>query len=260
MTTEIVTAKDIIDVLARKKWPDSDYLLIQEAPQDSSRQGRRADLLVVALWQSRGLQRDVVEIKVSLADWRKEVKSAEKADWWFHHANRFWVAVPARIATAVREELPMGWGLLSCTLDSVTVLVSADRSDAEPFTWPQMVGLLRAAADAGVNALNRARSDGYQEGRKAGLEEAKARLPAKDQQSIEKVNRFEEITGIDLASDFYQPRDFARMCALALNWAHSPDDLRKSLQRLDSTAKSIQKQTKAALDDIVSTTTLEETS
>lgn len=260
MAPEIMTANDIIDVLARKKWPDTDYLLIPEAPQDSARQGRRADLLVIALWQSRGLQRDVVEIKVSLADWRKELRNAEKADWWFHHANKFWVAVPAYIAAAVREELPIGWGLLSCTADTVTVLISADRHDAEPFTWTQAVGLLRAAADAGVNALSRARSDGYQEGRRAGLEEAKARLPAKDQESITKVRKFEEITGIDLANDFSQPEDFARLCALALNWSHSPDDLRKSLQRLDGTIKNIQKYVKAALDEASDITVIKELS
>lgn len=260
VASEVMTASRIIDVLARKKWPDSDYLLIPEAPQDSSRQGRRADLLVIALWQSRGLQRDVVEIKVSVADWRRELKNAEKADWWFHHANKFWVAVPSYIAMTVREELPTGWGLLACTPDTVTVLVSADRHDAEPLTWPQTVGLLRAAADAGVNALNRARSDGYQEGRKAGLEEAKAKLPSKDQESIAKVNRFEEVTGIDLTGDFYLPKDFARMCALALSWSHKPDDLRKSLQRLDGTIKNIQKYTKAALDDVLDITEIKETS
>lgn len=35
------------------RWPDSEYLVIPEAPEDAARQGRKIDLLVISLWGSR---------------------------------------------------------------------------------------------------------------------------------------------------------------------------------------------------------------
>ena len=149
------------------RWPDEEYLLIPEAPDGPTRTGRKVDLLVVSLWASRGYQLDAVEVKVSMRDWRRELADPLKSDWWRRHAHRFWIAVPVTLAVRVRRELPDGWGLLACSApsSSLQVVRAATNPSPEPLPWPASVGLMRAAADAGVQALWRAEARGYQRGR-----------------------------------------------------------------------------------------------
>lgn len=138
-----MTATDVRAALALR-WPDSDYLSIEEAPQRSDRGGRKLDLLVVSLWRSRGLALDGVEIKVSASDWRRELGNGAKADFWWRHTNRFWVAVSAGLIETVKPELPPGWGLLSCSPDTAPVVaVRAKHREAEPLSWPTCVGLMQ---------------------------------------------------------------------------------------------------------------------
>lgn len=159
-----LTAGDVVDALYRR-WPSDQFLTLVEAPDGPERMGRKLDLLAISLWKSRGYQLDGVEVKVSVADWRRELKKGEKAEWWWSHVHRFWLAVPAAISSKVAEDLPESWGLISVRSDGTShVTVKAARHDAVPFTWPQTIGLLRASANAGLNALQRARAEGERDG------------------------------------------------------------------------------------------------
>lgn len=192
-----MTAAEIREAL-QSRWPDSEYLSIPEAPQSSDRGGRKLDLLVVSLWLSRGLALDGVEIKVHLSDWKRELKTAEKADWWWRHVNRFWVAVPMDLAAKVKPDLPPTWGLLACEPDKpVRVVVKAPAHDPEPLPWHSVVGLMRAAAGCGLNALQRAEHRGYDRGVEAGKRMAEPGRVAERYESLrEEVRRFEEETGL----------------------------------------------------------------
>jgi hypothetical protein len=160
------------------RWPDSEYLHIAEAPEQADRGGRKLDVLVISLWRSRGLQLDGVEVKVSLSDWKRELANGAKADWWWRHVHRFWLAVPADLALKVQPDLPPTWGLLACPQEGPpTVVVKAPQHDAEPLGWAQCIGLMRAAADAGRSALSRAWQTGYDKGKAAGRDEAERRSP-----------------------------------------------------------------------------------
>lgn len=215
-----MNAQTIRDALTRR-WPDSEYLHIYEAPLDAWRQGTKIDVLVVALWQSRGYELDAVEVKVSYSDWRNEVCRREwavvgpngertgyrtkpsgwvlqhavegrygglrgdegvgepatierrdvatsaKSHAWRQHAHRFWVACPAALALRIRPELPTGWGLIAVSEDgSCSIGVKATRREPTPMTWPMAIGIMRASADAGHVALQRA----YERGRKSHVE------------------------------------------------------------------------------------------
>lgn len=170
----VVIAAEVHDAL-HTRWPDSEYLTIPEAPDGPSRQGCKIDLLVVSLWASRHFELDAVEIKVSLHDWRRELANPNKSWFWRKHANRFWVAVPVALVSTVRQELPPGWGLLACAsagAQRTATVVQPVTTPADPLTWPQTVGLLRATADCGFGALLRAEERGYRAGRKAAEDEA----------------------------------------------------------------------------------------
>lgn len=254
------TAEMVRERLTRR-WPDGDYLHIAEAPQDSSRQGRKIDVLVVALWQSRGLERDAVEVKVSLSDWRRERDLAEKADFWWRHSNRFWVAVPDAIADKVREELPPGWGLLSCSVDGPPkVLVKPVRREAEALSWFSMVGVLRAAADCGRNALMRAeqrgREQGKEEGRRA-AERGNSDDALRDLRA--KVDRFESAAGIRV--DGYDGPEMGSLVALVRKEMRNPGWLADQVdraaestitatERLANEVKDVRKRARAVSDVI----------
>lgn len=243
-----MTARDVIDVLARRRWPDSDYLLIPEAPQTSGRQGRKIDLLVISLWASRGLERDAVEVKVSVADWHRELRNAEKADWWHQHTHRFWLATPAHLAPKVLDDLPTGWGLLSCAPDAVTVIERPKRREnPQEFTWPQTIGLMRAAADAGVGALQRAREEGRHAGEEAGRARALREMGNGSQDELrKKLERFEEITGLDFTKEYRDIEELAGAFTLATHWSQEPEQMARALDRFASSVGRLQRTALAA--------------
>lgn len=202
--TNAMTASDVRTCLL-KRWPASEYLSIDEAPETADRQGRKLDVLVLSLWRSRGYERDGVEIKVSASDWKRELDNAGKADWWWHHVHRFWVAVPETIAVRVSDDLPSGWGLLACTPSASTVVVKPLKHDPIALTWGATLGLLRAASGAGFNALQRAESAGYQRGAEratARAEQASGDAALRDrlQALKDRMAAFESASGLDLTA------------------------------------------------------------
>jgi hypothetical protein len=72
---------------------------------------RRADAVWVGLFASRGYGIDVCELKVSRADFDREVRSPAKAEAWWPYSSRFWIVAPD-VEVAPPERLPGGWGLL----------------------------------------------------------------------------------------------------------------------------------------------------
>lgn len=241
-----MTASDVRACLS-SRWPDSEYLVIPEAPQDAARARRKIDLLVVSLWQSRGYQLDAVEIKVSMSDWKRELDNPAKADWWWSHSHRFWLAVPAVMVPKVQPDLPVTWGLLACDGGACKAVVKAAKRDAEPFTWQSTIGLLRAAADAGFGALQRARDAGYQDGVKRGRMEVEretgdAYIRKQLDDLRQKVEAFQQASGVDIAQT-WDAGELGRAFALATDWRLDPtraaDRLGKFGEQVAAEAKRI---------------------
>lgn len=200
-------AEQVRDCL-RRRWPDGEYLMMNEASRHADRSGRKLDVLAVSFWKSRGLQLDGIEIKVSLSDWKRELADGGKADWWWAHTHRFWLAVPTDLVEKVRPDLPATWGLLACDVDGPPkAVVRADSREPEALPWEACVGLMRCASEAGIGALGRAeqrgRERGYQEGKATAERNAERADPdgfAKGQlaQLRESVAVFEKASGIKL--------------------------------------------------------------
>lgn len=219
----ITTAAQVKAALA-SRWPSDQYVLVEEAPQSADRSGRKIDLLVVSCWASRGYALDAVEVKVSVSDWRTELKNPEKADWWWKHANRFWLAAPSKVAAKIKPELPEAWGLLSVA-DSgrTTVLVQAPTHTPEALPWPAVIGALRAARGTGVYEVQRARSDGFREG----LESARAEgggASAEDRRKLLDYERlkanvasFEQASGLSIGNGYGGNDRLGEMVALVNN-------------------------------------------
>lgn len=210
-----MTAADIRACLM-SRWPPADYVHIHEAPEDQTRMGRKIDLVVVSCWASRGFEVEAVEIKVSVSDWRRELNNLVKADFWWRHSTRFWIAVPKKIAATVAAELPTGWGLLSCTPDESVVAVKPEKHAAQPLHWGTTVGLLRCAQAAGLSALRRERERGAAEGLELGKRQAEVAADPthvrRDLDALRKViQTFSAVAGDRL--DQYNAEQYGRIVA-----------------------------------------------
>lgn len=233
-----LTSTDVMEALV-KRWPPAEYVHIPEAPMSSDRQGRKLDLVVVSMWKSRGLALDGVEIKVSMSDWKRELEGytdgsgkfhggPDKAEWWWHHVNRFWIAAPAEIAKKIKPQLPPTWGLLSVNDGGTArVLVAAPvNRKREDFTWGETVGLLRALNGTSTNMLHRefqrGRSEGYEEAQKAlsngrADRAAESRLTYANQradQLQEAIKAFEETSGIKISQYPHEAGNIGSIVAL----------------------------------------------
>ena len=208
----MTTARDVLDA-CHKRWPDGDFVKVEEAPLTADRMGRKLDLVVLSCWQSRGFERIGVEVKVSVGDFRRELANAAKADGWWRRLHLFYVAVPEKIADKVRADLPPLWGLLvlsgNGTLrEIVKPARTVNPTDLALTTW---VGLLRAGVGTGRAALDRAHRAGFEEGRKHG--EAKAVTTSTDERFEAlraKVEAFEQATGLSLG-DHRWPQEGRRL-------------------------------------------------
>jgi hypothetical protein len=137
--------------LARKlaaRYPLDRWALV---PQVRSSLGGRvqglrvADLVAVDFWPSDRGRIELVEIKVSTTDLRRE--TPEKSAPFVEYASACWIAVPAPWQRVVRSkgDLPDGWGLLSIGTGAPAVIVRARERRPAKRLSPFALALLRAA-------------------------------------------------------------------------------------------------------------------
>lgn len=110
---------------------------------------RTADLIVMDLWPSKGLNLIGHEVKVSRSDWLTELRDPDKADAFRRYMDRWYLVAPTGV---VRDDLPAGWGLIEIRSDyggcvrSAVVTVPAPVLTPEPLPKTMLAALLRATA------------------------------------------------------------------------------------------------------------------
>lgn len=195
------TIRDALERHYRKPGaPRDGEILIPEVQAPGS--NRRADLVRVGMWASRGTGIDVHEIKVSRADWLRELSDPAKAEAWWPYCNRFWVvAVPGIIPV---EELPEGWGLMELPGSGRRFKVraaAATRTDIR-LTVPLLVELLRRADNQRLAEIEAMRTTHRNELWKAqeavSNERASGELPYETRQRLEALERIEGVLGVPL--------------------------------------------------------------
>lgn len=135
--------------------------------------GRRADAVVMNIWPSKGYQLHVFEVKISRADFKKEMADLSKWQAIGQYGDFFWLACPAGLV--MPNEVPEAWGLMELTKRGLRIKKQAPaRADPAPIDRGFAASLLRSGMDLTADDIQR-RVDENVEAARAGIEEV-ARL------------------------------------------------------------------------------------
>jgi hypothetical protein len=175
----------------------SGEILITEAaaPGGST---RRADLVRIGMWASRGTGIDVHEIKISRPDWLRELDDPAKAEAWWPYCNRFWITAPPGIVA--EGELPAGWGLMEPQARSRRFKIRVQAAVKEPkLTVALLIELLRRADNQRLGEMDalreRHRHQMDKVRREAREQQAVAEIPADVKHDLDLLKRLEEALG-----------------------------------------------------------------
>ncbi|MDP4501035.1 hypothetical protein [Nonomuraea turcica] len=179
---------------------DGEVLLPEVAAPGSN---RRADLVRIGLWPSRGYGIDVHELKVSRSDWLRELDQPAKADAWWEHSSRFWVVAPPKMI--LPEEVPPGWGLMEPPTQAnrrrfKVVVKPAERQPK--LTVALLAELVGRADNLRINEMWQLRQEHRNEvfrlEQKIRAEVGPAKLDADTQDALDVLAKFEAAMGCTL--------------------------------------------------------------
>src|SRR5487761_2123419 len=112
-----------------------------------ARTTRTADAIAMSLWPSRGMELHGFEVKVSRADWLRELKEPAKAEEIARRCDRWWIAAADR-EIVVPAELPPTWGLLVPRGEKLVAIVEAPQlKGREAIARPFLAALLRRVVE-----------------------------------------------------------------------------------------------------------------
>jgi len=207
----MTTAVEMKDQLRRHFLPQDNYDEFGDAGQlfttelTAPNSTRRADVIHAALWGSRGNGIDVVEIKVSLSDFKAEIKQPAKAEAWWPYCNRFWIAAPS-IDVAPPELLPEGWGLMVPTSKRrFKVVVKPAERDNPIVDFDLMARLITRVRETSMGSWRELKADiarqvaaGVDEGRRQ-ITEQQPVLTMEQRHRLSALDRFEDMAGVRLS-------------------------------------------------------------
>lgn len=107
---------------------------------------RTVDAVAMSVWNSRGLELNGLEVKVSRTDWLKEKKTPAKAEEVFKFCDRWWLAIADK-KIVQPGELPPTWGLLVRRGKGLVATVEAPKLKAKPIGREFLAMMLRRATE-----------------------------------------------------------------------------------------------------------------
>lgn len=127
----------------RARYPENEFSLQWEVASSSGSGPRRyADAVAMGLWPSHGCLLTGFEIKVSRADWLRELRDGKKCEEVQRYCHHWYLVAPADVAK--EEELPHNWGMLLYTSGGgLRVTKRAPLEAAIPIDATFMASMLR---------------------------------------------------------------------------------------------------------------------
>lgn len=132
-----------VRALLRERYAAPAWAFLEEVRNGTGygRTVRTADALAMSLYPSAGLHLHGFEIKVSRADWLRELKAPDKADEISRYCNFWWIVAPPDVVQVA--ELPPKWGLMLAG-KKLRVEVAAPALEPQPPSLPMLAAIMRA--------------------------------------------------------------------------------------------------------------------
>lgn len=199
------TTAEGLCALIRRRYPSNEYAVFFEVRDATGFAARRsADAVVFSLWPSRGLEVSGFEIKVSRADWIKEMRDPAKAESIARYCDRWWLVVSDEKIVAAGE-LPPTWGLMVARANGFHVVTPAPKLDAAPLDRSFVAAVCRSAQAAAPRtaaitaAVETARRDW--ETRRKRVESSVKSDGRRELETLQRaVKEFEEASGVRIQS------------------------------------------------------------
>lgn len=195
---------------------------------------RTADAIAVGLWPSTGNLVLGFEIKVSRADWLRELKDPWKAEAIARFCDR-WSVVLAKADIIRPEELPPGWGVyvpygqrtMKCT-------IQPKPRTPEPMPRGCLAALVKRISEAPeANLLQRAINEARNEGKLDAQKERKSEVGSSESRLLAlqgSVAEFEKLSGVKINEWG------SKQIGVAV---HLVIDLQQKIASLERTSKSL---------------------
>lgn len=137
-----ITADDIRDAM-EKQWPAAQWAIMWEVRETTGFANcRSADAVMFTLWPSMGFKRHGVEIKVSRADWKKELADPTKAEAIAKYMDEWWIHACPGVVHDI-SEIPPAWGLRIWDGVKWRTAKKAEKTDALDIDRELMASILR---------------------------------------------------------------------------------------------------------------------
>lgn len=230
MTQPIKLGLKTGEVLARlrDRYKAPEYAFFTEICRGTGyNRGERADGLAIGLWPSRGMYVTGFEIKVSRSDWLAEKRNPKKAETIAAYCD-FWFLVVGDMSVITRlDEVPENWGVMAPHGRGLTVVKEPVKLESRPLDKDFVVALARdvhrrSAGRAEIEAaVDKARQESYERGKKDGERSGAWRLPHVEEdlkRLKETVAKFEQASGISLSNwEARDPETLGRAVKMVLN-------------------------------------------
>lgn len=179
----------MLDRYSSKEWA----IFFEVASRTGSVNKRFADAFVMNLYPSRGLEMHGFEFKTGRSDWVTELNNPDKAEESIlAYCDKWWVVAPSGVVKI--EEIPISWGYLEASSDSLKVVKEADKRNTGGIPREFLASVLLSAKKWSQDQNQKHYRDGYEQGKSF------VKLSGECNQELEKsIREFEQRTGLYIA-------------------------------------------------------------
>lgn len=193
------------------------------------------DALAMSLYPSRGLELFGFELKVSRADWLRELRNPAKLESFVQFCDRWYLVVSDK-SIVKNGELPSAWGLMISTRSGLRVKVKAPELEAKPVDRVFLAALLRKVNEQSVDEelLKKAQEHGEREGR-YWADIKTAELSGKLERLRGRIEAFEAASGVQILDTWESSQRIGRAVKRVLKGTSHErilDDIRTRAQKV----------------------------
>ena len=106
---------------------------------------QRVDAIAMHLWPSMGLELVGFELKVSRADWLREMKNPRKSDFMKKFCDKWYLVISDLSIVKYPDELPPDWGLMFVEKGKIKIMIPAKKLLPVPIDRLFLASLMRRA-------------------------------------------------------------------------------------------------------------------